>query len=119
METKTQPKVDHTPAQLDEVSRLMLKAADLIEKHGLAKDERCSAEGAYCVHGALAMAETGNPEAWDNPLEYVATARIFKTLGVQETTFFNPRGIAQWNNAPGRTQDEVVAKLRAVALSGE
>lgn len=120
-EVKHLPRVDHTPAELDEPAKLLLKAADLIEKYGLAKWMTCDAEGRMCLRGAIRVA--GGAEkargitAWwrSDDMEKEADARIRRSLG--DRSDFGDTS-ADWNNAYERTKDEVVAKLRAVALGG-
>lgn len=109
-EVKHLPKVDHTPAELDAASKILLKAAAVIEERGLAKGERCNAKGAMCVHGAIAFAAHGDPHAWEQDDGRLAVTRMVEAVDP------GCGGAAQWNNARERTKDEVVAKLRAVAL---
>ena len=98
----------------DPVSEVILKAANLIQRHGLAKRARRSADG-FCVHGALSAAETGDAEGFGD-LEVEAAKRIHKHLFPRRPF---PGGIAEWNNAPERTKKEVVAVLRRVGGKAE
>lgn len=123
MEINNLPKIDHTPANLDEQSRILLRAADLLEKHGLAKHCQRDSEGRMCMAGAIIVAAGGTPETfyswtgdalgscYPSRAAWEAAMRVIK--GLPGCTY----GPANWNNAPERTKDEVVAKLRAVALS--
>ena len=94
--------------ELDEASKVLLRAAELIEKHGWCQNAAGDMEGSVCLWGAIQAAQGIEPgsiifldnEAWD---------RIFSALR------YCP---IRWNDAPGRTQAEVCAKLRAVALAG-
>lgn len=108
---------------LDEASRLMLKAADLMELRGMAKYITCDRQGRLCVRGALLAAEGIAPlrESYSGsfltyywgeggPAAMEADLRLAFALGGQEPHY--------WNNNPDRTVGEVVAKLRAVALGG-
>ena len=102
------PKVDHTPAVLDEPAQMLLKAADVIEKYGHAKSTLGHISVGFCINGALNFAATGtstNQTTAGNS----AKMRMMASLGGDQIS---------WNNAPERTADEVVAKLRAVALGG-
>lgn len=82
--------------------RVLLKAADVIEKYGhakrcyspLANGERCAGLAIVAAHG-----QTDDHEE--------AVARLQKAVGGY---------ITLWNDEPERTADEVIAKLRAVAL---
>ena len=106
-EVKHLPQVDHTPADLDNDSRILLKAAYLIESNGLAKFERCNGLG-YCVIGAIGFAASGDSDDDYQP----AIQRMVRGVGVADWW-----KLADWNNDDERTPEEVVAKLRAVALS--
>ena len=109
MKTITQPKVDHQPAVLDDASKLLLKAAAYLESKGW----RCgSGDSGVCAYEAIVYAD--KPDAIQTPLATVAAERLAAALGCSEIT-----GIFKWNDARGRTKDEVIAKLRAVALRGE
>lgn len=105
-----QPKVDHTPAELDEASRIMLAAADVIERQGWCQLYVGDCAGPVCMEGALAIASGRTPNAILEclPVTSEALRRIRKAVG--EDAF-------RWNDMPRRTKEEVVAKLRAVALS--
>lgn len=105
-------KVDHTPAELDAPAKLLLKAAALIEKHGLAKFTQLAEDGSMCTAGAIVVAEERNPHECDGygPVGKIAIARLLPHIGQEY-------GPADWNNAPERTKDQVVAKLRAVAFA--
>lgn len=94
------PKVDHTPAELDEASQVLLRAAALLDKPnqwgqgGSYPEKVC---GPHCVMTAI----------WSIPNNEEAAARFREHLN---------GAVFEWNDMPGRTKDEVVAKLRAVAL---
>jgi hypothetical protein len=110
MKTITKPKVDHTPAVLDEVSKLLLAAAAEMERLGHARREMQSCDGSVCIQGALGMARFGNGTAIFDELCSSAYSRVRANLGGSPMS---------WNDEHGRTKDQVVAKLRAVALRGE
>lgn len=99
-EVKNFPKVDHTPAELDDLSRALLKAADYIERHGWQQEFLGCGGGPVCVLGGIYYANEGR-------YYITAAGRLMDSLGGRAD---------QWNDRPGRTQAEVVAKLRAVAL---
>lgn len=104
-EAKHLPKIDLTPAELDEPAKLMLRAAAVIERDGLWRGGLGG--GGQCIVTAMA-GEAGLGDVCQQ-----AQKRIAATLP-------NPGGlyyadlIYQWNDS--HTQAEVVAKLRAVAL---
>lgn len=96
--------------------RNLLRAADLIEKHGHAKFElRNERTGALCIQGAI-MAAGGIAAACQ---EYKAVGRYLREfLGVQINDCRYAPGLTEavkWNNARERTQAEVIAALRGAA----
>lgn len=100
------PKVDYTPAELDEPSRIMLKAAALLELRGhchfVEKDEF----GRLCFLGA---AKEVYPEGqgcyWNSGPFIDMCTRLGDSVG---GVFW------KWNDK--HTGEEVISKLRAVAL---
>lgn len=124
VEEKTQGE----PAKvLDETSTLLLKAAALIEKFGLAKWIQADSEGRFCAVGAIVKAAGGIPygESMDDWREgrgietggdacKLAVFRMEDALRPIAPSQTDP--VASWNNVEERTQAEVVSKLRAVAL---
>jgi hypothetical protein len=109
-EVKHFPKVDHTPAELDEASKLLLKAADLIEKNGLNNKnyKYIHEDGSICVKCAINLADGGEPEDMNSFFQSRLDAIYRLDSAIGETAY-------EW--ILGRPQQEVVAKLRAVALS--
>lgn len=114
MQVETKPKVDHTPAELDDTSKLLLKAAAAIEESGHRQYDLGAPSRGFCVLGGMAYIEYGSAisiaqgKDW-TPAMSRAMSRLSCSVG----------GCAvAWNNAEERTKDEVVAKLRAVALGG-
>ena len=98
---------ESTPV-LDDASRLLLRAAALIEERGWCQGAYFSGER-LCAMGALHMASGGRIGDAFTAVGSVAIERLWKKL---------PTVIPDWNDRPGRTKEEVVAKLRAVALGG-
>lgn len=98
----------HLKPRLDETSALLLRAAAYIEQHGWCQGQAFIGERA-CIMGALHVVHSGEKRdgSLAGPVEHCFT-RLNATLGM---------GPRRWNDADGRTQEEVVAKLRAVALS--
>jgi hypothetical protein len=95
------------PAEVKVVTRrdVLLRAADLLEEFGWCQGEFGSKEdGSFCLYGAVDTAHsdlTGKP-GWA-PREFGIF--LHKRLG----------GCASWNDDPGRTKAEVVARLREAA----
>jgi hypothetical protein len=110
-EVKHLPKVDHTPAELDAASRLLLRTAEVIERQGWCQCYIGIANGQVCLEGALMIAAGKTPESViiPNTVAGEAVSRVRASVGM---------GAYQWNDKPGRTKEEVIAKLRAVALGG-
>lgn len=104
--------------ELDAVSNLLLKAAALIEKHGWCQNRLEDQQGRMCLRGAIGMAAAGNAHFFHGG-EWVGVAkeadqRVHNAISGGKA--WECPGM--WNNERGRTQEEVVAKLRAVALGG-
>jgi len=98
--------------QLDTVSLLLLKAAEEIERRGWCQ-EASTHNGAVCMEGAMLCADGKKPTEFFGGTSYIAFYRVCDAI--------KPEGFAaphEWNDQPGRTKEEVVAKLRAVALGG-
>lgn len=89
-----------------EIAKLCQKAADLIEEHGHAKGKFEDADGCVCLFGAINLAENGNADEWSGEEAALAQA---KALG-----FDSVNDLLHWNDAPERTQAEVLARLRSV-----
>jgi hypothetical protein len=98
------PKVDHTPAELDGPSKALLDAAAWIEQNGLCQrnaDERGrGSDGSGCVIYALWTVSS------EHSLE--AQQRLQKRI--------TDENIVYWVEFSGATPDQVIAKMRAVAL---
>lgn len=95
-----------------EPHELAARAADYIEEHGHTKFILEDAKGRVCLNGAIIKAGGGScapralvsiPDGWR------------ATMLLVENYLGGPIHPVDWNNAPERTQDEVVAVLRAVA----
>lgn len=91
--------------ELDEGSALLLCAAELLEKKGHCNWAAQGFDGSLCVHAAL-MEVAGAPH--DAPALVAARYKLAQHLDGGNITY--------WSNAS--TQKQVLAMLRAVALSG-
>jgi len=58
-EVKHLPKVDHTPAELDEASGLLLRTAAYLEEHGHCRGSALDERGGRCVIGAMTWVYPG------------------------------------------------------------
>lgn len=98
----------------------LLDAADLIEERGHAKFTIEDAEGRMCVWGAIMASMKVSAFS---PASYEPMYRLrdfLVTSGQMDAG--NGRswdGPVPWNNAPERTQEEVIAALRGAALAPE
>lgn len=83
----------------------LLDAADYLEEHGHCKDRWSNQQGAKCLLGAIhaGAGSAGYQGARDRVIAYLG----FRGVGEA----------VDWNNAPERTADEVIAALRGAALS--
>jgi hypothetical protein len=103
LETPTITPVPDKPAELDEVGKVLMRAAEIVRKRwtqGTFFDHA----GNVCVAGALNEASTGSalhhrPELW---------AEVAKRWGVDD--------VGQYNDAPGRTANEVAEALERAAI---
>lgn len=118
----------HLSPKLDDASRLLLRAADLIETNGLAKGKLCENDagilGAMCVRGALNYATTRYAFGWDGAFDkgtprHEAENRLANVLGLIPHLYTEAPGcLPLWNNAPERTASEVVSAIRRAAFGG-
>jgi hypothetical protein len=89
---------------MNAVAKILTDAADLIDSDGWCQGEVRSADGCYCLTGAL---HTANAPHKDWAIYDSARAAIQAETG--------KTWIANWNDADGRTQVEVTTMLRTVA----
>jgi hypothetical protein len=103
-----------TPAQL------LNRAADILDERGWFQGNYVGATGCVCALGARHLAVTeldGNPTraTFATGAEFeTALDRIYGALQTDSTD-----GIADWNDAEGRTKEEVQELLRRAAKAGE
>ena len=83
-------------------------AADYIDEHGWCQNYRVDRYGGVCALGGIwAITDAMDFQA-GNDLATKADTALCDAVG---------QWIGHWNDAPGRTKDEVVRKLREVAAS--
>ena len=101
------------------VPEILNAAASLLEKQGawtqgsfykMTDDGPC-----MCAMGAIAIA---GGLSWDAVLNHPATKYLAEQVSGVRSGFPNVF-VAPWNDAPGRTQSEVVAALRDAASKSE
>lgn len=107
---QSEAKYLETPAELDDTSKLLLKAADRIETHGWCQGNYWVGEKS-CLVGAITKAWGSDYKNDGSSQRALAYERVARSLGLPM-----PADIIAWNDAKERTEDEVVAKLRAVAF---
>lgn len=95
------------------VADVLNRAADLIERDGWCQRRYRGQDGEHCVSDALIRA-AGMGEPGDTGQQ----ARVM-TLYCEASDALRAKvrrkNLPRWNDAPGRTQAEVVAALRAAA----
>jgi len=100
------PKWDEkVEVELDDASLHLLRAIDYIEKHGWCQGTSFGPNDTVCIWGALYRTKT------DTRLYFKASNRLRQLIG--------DRSIPNWNDAKGRTKEEVIAKLREAAYLGK
>lgn len=102
------------PAPLEPWRKLLLDAADALETRGHVKGVLCDG-GRVCVRGALNVAVHGN---YTFPAVYPPSYNEAEQVIADHLGFHNIYDVVEWNNAPERTQAEVVGALRACAAQG-
>ena len=95
-----------------DTKKLILKAANLIDKHGLAKGIEEDWNGAMCIYGALSIAHQGRTAVhWDG-VTHNAAIIIAKYLDLEIILNLPTSALVDWNNDPRRTKLEVVTAMR-------
>ena len=98
------PKWDkQVEVELDAASRSLLSAAAYIEEHGWCQGVLRKDTGEVCMIGAFMFINCN----------YTVFSRLSAAIGVP------PMDISRWNDAPGRTKNEVVDSLRKAAYLGK
>lgn len=102
--------------ELTDAQKVLLDAADLVEKRGLAKYTQQDDLGRVCLHGAISIAATGETFRV-TPAYQAASAAMYRYLQStgQGKYLQGKMHCAEWNNRPERTQEEVAAALRGAA----
>jgi hypothetical protein len=105
-------------------AEILTEAADLIERHGHCKGAFVSPDGRFCAGGAMRVA-AGVMDRSGRTVDVDLDAK-WAALDVAAHAFRSHLGrvvaavdTITWNDAPGRTQDQVVAALREAAGKAE
>lgn len=84
---------------MSDAKQILTQAAELIRRHGWVQRKFGSDGGGFCLIGALIHA---SPSRYED-----AYARVSQELG--------ERSLISWNDAEGRTQEEVLELLERAA----
>lgn len=106
--------------ELTQAQKDLLRAAEIIEERGHCKAMLEDELGRVCLVGAIHCAGLEGPEgSW----ERVWTALSVITRGIvgediDSSRLIDPSRVrlVRWNNAPERTQQQVIDRLREVAF---
>lgn len=106
--------------QSNPVSDILLKAADLLEKHGLAKFQRMDINGSMCFLGAVQAAQFGISDqikyGGDSDLTLEVSEAVASLLKLRKGHAPDTRqAVADWNNHPERTSQQVIDAMRQAA----
>jgi hypothetical protein len=99
---------------MDNTSKILLRAAELIAAGGWAQGAYERSDGRLCALGAINYVATGD-SARPRDTQDVAAARnrLLVTLGKQPSVSISP--LTLWNDARRRTAEEVIDTLIAAA----
>ncbi len=101
--------------KLNPVADVLMKAADLLEKHGHIKHLRGNLVDGMCALGALQEAQGANDRySWDTPLTMEAARIVMGMVGSWSYQAAHAT-LAEWNNRPERTGQEVIDAFRKAA----
>lgn len=90
--------------RLDTTSKLLLEAADYIEKYGWCQNRFEELTGPVCLIGAFFKCS------------YVdLDSQILENFRDRLGSFLNVNNVCKWNDTEGRTKEEVINALRACA----
>lgn len=99
---------------LNPEAKILLDAADYMEKHGHCKNVLEDKDGRVCLWGAINRVTCGTNDDLSRVDNLDRLKPVSEYLGIPYDLGV---AIINWNNAKERTQEEVVAALRATALS--
>ena len=85
--------------EIDEAGKILLDAADYIERHGWCQGAHENGQGEVCAMAAI----------------YHCYRRGDLTAMRRLQNYVGSRYVGDWNDAPGRTKEQVVEALRAAA----
>jgi hypothetical protein len=92
--------------EIDEAGKILLDTADYIERHGWCQNVYQNGLGNVCIMGALSRIVHRPVQLPEGRIMEILP-RLTKYLGVTR--------VDSWNDAPGRTKEQVVDALRGAA----
>jgi hypothetical protein len=90
---------------VDDIGRLILQAAELIERKGWCQFKTSNALGEHCLVGAVCALNY----QYDAAFARIGRFALANGIWTEET------GFGKWNDDPSRTKQDVVNLLRAAA----
>jgi hypothetical protein len=93
-------------AEIDEVGKILLDAADYIERHGWCQKAYQNGLGNVCIIGALSQVVQ-----WPDDRQ----GRVIMEISPRLKKYLGATRVDNWNDALGRTKEQVVAALRGAA----
>lgn len=95
------------------VAEVLRRAADILDENGWGQGWLIDPDGGSCACavGAIQLASGMTPQE-------IRYGGLTKELAVRATRFFSAvlkSTVSAWNDEPGRTAEEVIAKLREAA----
>lgn len=108
------------PARRARIAEVLFASGALIQRNGWSRNKhydhdagKAPAESPLGLVGAIAMVLCGDPVDWEGPVipDDVPLYEVQDYL----RDFLDAESLAGWNNAPGRTQGDVVKALREAA----
>lgn len=88
------------------------RAINILEEYGWNQGEFISMNGTRCIVGAIDKAALLVGILYDNPLY------AYKTKVVTQLSMSVGMSIIEWNDAPGRTKEQVIKELAKVCDAG-
>lgn len=85
------------------------KAADIIDELGWTQRSYHGPDGGVCCLGAIQLAVGAGPTS--DPI-HDAARLLCRRVGAPDPTDRPRRKVVEWNDAPGRTREQVTAALR-------
>lgn len=106
-------------SKIDELGKILLDAADVIEQQGWCQGRIKAHDGRVCALGAVASTLTdGKPHRVNDVRFARAGVRLSRTIygKIPEDDFDAAFLVARWNDDRLRTKEQVVAMMRRAAF---